>query len=73
MPIAFTRMKQFEQLGKPLHGVAVGAAAGSTMASGLRDIVKTTGTIISASPSPPPSYHPLVVPLRMQHDLPESD
>lgn len=70
MPIAFTRMKQFEQLGKPLHGVAVGAAAGSTMASGLRDIVKTTGTIIY---SPPPSHRrpPRVVPLHIneQPDL----
>ncbi|KAL1852437.1 hypothetical protein Daus18300_012196 [Diaporthe australafricana] len=70
MPIAFTRMKQYEQLGKPLHGVAIGAAAGSTMATGLRDIVKTTGTIISASPSPPPSFLPRVVPLRMQNDQP---
>ena len=69
MPIAFTRMKQFEQLGKPLHGVASGAAAGSTMASGLRDIVKTTGTIIY---SPPPSHrHLRVVPLHIneQPDL----
>ncbi|KAL2277481.1 hypothetical protein FJTKL_15398 [Diaporthe vaccinii] len=69
MPIAFTRMKQFEQLGKPLHGVAVGAAAGSTMASGLRDIVKTTGTIIY---SPPPSARPRVVPLHI-HQQPELD
>lgn len=69
MPIAFTRMKQFEQQGKPLHGVAVGAAAGSTMASGLRDIVKTTGTIIY---SPPPSARPRVVPLHI-HQQPELD
>lgn len=69
MPIAFTRMKQFEQLGKPLHGVAVGAAAGSTMASGLRDIVKTTGTIIY---SPPPAARPRVVPLHI-HQQPGLD
>ena len=61
-------MKQFEQLGKPLHGVASGAAAGSTMASGLRDIVKTTGTIIY---SPPPT-RPRVVPLHV-HEQPELD
>ncbi|POS75699.1 hypothetical protein DHEL01_v205916 [Diaporthe helianthi] len=70
MPIAFTRMKQFEQLGKPLHGVASGAAAGSTMASGLRDICKTTGSIIY---SPPPSHsRPRVVPLHI-HEQPELD
>ncbi|KAH8761698.1 hypothetical protein F5883DRAFT_127878 [Diaporthe sp. PMI_573] len=69
MPIAFARMKQFEQLGKPLHGGASGAAAGSTMASGLRDIVKMTGTTIY---SPPPSHcRPCVVPLHIneQPDL----
>ncbi|KKY32028.1 putative negative acting factor [Diaporthe ampelina] len=69
MPIAFTRMKQFEQLGKPLHGVASGAAAGSTMASGLRDIVKTTGTIIY---SPPPEARLRVVPLHI-HERPNLD
>ncbi|KAJ0115104.1 hypothetical protein J7T55_001513 [Diaporthe amygdali] len=68
MPIAFTRMKQFEQLGKPFQGVAIGAAAGSTMASGLRDIVKTTGTIIS-SPRP----HSLGMPLRVLHEHPDLD
>ncbi|KAG8161204.1 hypothetical protein KVR01_009468 [Diaporthe batatas] len=70
MPIAFTRMKQFEQLGKPLHGVASGAAAGSTMASGLRDIFKATGSIIY---SPPQSHcRPRVVPLHI-HEQPDLD
>lgn len=54
MPIAFTRMKQFEQLGKPFHGVASGAAARTTMASGLSDIVRTTGIVI-----PTPADYPL--------------
>lgn len=68
MPIAFTRMKQFEQLGKPLHGVASGAAARTTMASGLSDIVRTTGTVVS----PPLDYHPRRLPLRPVEEDPDS-
>lgn len=75
MPIAYTRMKQFEQLGKPFHGVASGSAARTTMASGLSDIVRTTGSVISSPPSPPPAYHlprqhmPLRMLLHEQQDL----
>ncbi|ROW06167.1 hypothetical protein VMCG_04497 [Cytospora schulzeri] len=71
MPIAYTRMKQFEHLGKPLHGVASGAAARTTMASGLSDIVRTTGIVISSPPSPPdhpPRQH---MPLRILYDEPQ--
>ncbi|PSR81736.1 hypothetical protein BD289DRAFT_438686 [Coniella lustricola] len=50
MPIAFMRMKQFEAQGKQLQGVAVGAAAGSVMTSGMRDVIRATGTILSSEP-----------------------
>lgn len=49
-------MKQFEQIGKPFHGVASGAAARTTMASGLSDIVRTTGIVIP-SPADFPARH----------------
>ncbi|KUI71523.1 White-opaque regulator 1 [Cytospora mali] len=66
MPIAYTRMKQFEKLGKPLHGVASGAAARTTMATGLSDIVRTTGSVIS-----PPIYTTRHMPMRISHQQPE--
>ncbi|KAK7749550.1 hypothetical protein SLS53_000126 [Cytospora paraplurivora] len=69
MPIAFTRMKQFQQLGKALHGVAPESiAARSTMASGLSDDVNPSSTLVSS----PPDHHPRGVPLRFpdqQQDL----
>lgn len=50
MPIAFQRMKQFESLGQQLQGVAAGARADAVMRTGVRDIMRTTGTVIVSSP-----------------------
>lgn len=58
-------MKQFEKLGKPFHGVASGAAARTTMALGLSDIVKTTGSVISSRLDYLPRQQ---VPLRILHE-----
>lgn len=57
MPIAFQRMKQFESLGQQLQGVAAGARANAVMRTGVRDIMRTTGTVIVSSPDwlPKPS------------------
>lgn len=60
MPIAFTRMKQFESQGKQLHGVASGAAAASVMTGGLKDLMKTTGTVIKS----PPNHDLRALPIR---------
>lgn len=59
MPIAFMRMKQFESQGRQLQGVAVGAAAGSVMSSGLKDVMRAHGSIISSAPD----YHPRTIPV----------
>lgn len=59
MPIAFTRMKQFESQGKQLHGVASGAAAASVMTGGLKDLMKTTGSVINKSPNLDPRALPI--------------
>lgn len=60
MPIAFTRMKQFEAQGKQLHGVAVGTAAATVMNGGLKEVMKTTGAIISS----PRDHYPKAYPIR---------
>lgn len=59
MPIAFMKMKQFEAQGRCLQGVAAGAAAGSVMTSGLKDVMRHNGTVIAS----PPNFHARVVPL----------
>lgn len=61
MPIAFTKMKQFEAQGKQLQGVAAGAAAGSVMKAGTRDLMRTTGTVMTS----PPDYHPRKLPMHV--------
>lgn len=61
MPIAFTKMKQFEAQGKQLQGVAAGAAAGSVMKAGTRDLMRTTGSVLSS----PPDYHPRTLPMHV--------
>lgn len=50
MPIAFTKMKQFEAQGKQLQGVAAGAAAGSVMKAGTTDLIRTTRSVLLSSP-----------------------
>lgn len=54
MPIAFARMKQFEAQGKQLQGVAAGSAAGSVLTSGLKHVMRTTGTVITTPPNQTP-------------------
>lgn len=60
MPIAFTRMKQFESQGKQLHGVASGAAAASVMTGGIKDLMNTTGSVMKT----PPNHNPRAMPIR---------
>lgn len=55
MPIAFMRMKQFEAQGRQLQGVAVGAAAGAVMTSGLKNLMKSHGSVI---PNTIPTEYP---------------
>ncbi|KAF3771364.1 hypothetical protein M406DRAFT_67672 [Cryphonectria parasitica EP155] len=69
MPIAFTRMKQFESQGKQLQGVASGAAAGSVMTTGITSLLKTTGSIMSSQSK----YHPKSVPMHILKREPEED
>lgn len=59
MPIAFMKMKQFEAQGRQLQGVAAGAAAGSVMISGLEDVMRAHGSVITS----PPDYHPRTAPV----------
>lgn len=53
-------MKQFESQGKQLHGVATGAAAASVMTGGIKDLIKTTGSVIKS----PPNHDPRAIPIR---------
>lgn len=70
MPIAFMKMKQFESQGRQLQGVAAGAAAGSVMSSGLKDVMRVHGSVISSAPD----YHPRTVPLGLfKREFPEDD
>ncbi|CAN8096117.1 unnamed protein product [Discula destructiva] len=70
MPIAFMKMKQFESQGRQLQGVAAGAAAGSLMTSGLKDIMRVHGSVIVS----PPDYHARTVPLNLfQKEYSEDD
>lgn len=57
-------MKQFESQGKQLHGVASGAAAASVMTGGLKDLIKTTGSVIKT----PPNHDPRAIPIRTLSD-----
>lgn len=69
MPIAFTKMKQFEAQGKQLQGVAAGAAAGSVMTAATRDLIRTTGTVMTS----PPDYHPRTLPMHFLKTEPMED
>lgn len=69
MPIAFTKMKQFEAQGKQLQGVAAGAAAGSVMTAATRDLIRTTGSVMTS----PPDYHPRTLPMHVLKTEPMED
>lgn len=69
MPIAFTRMKQFESQGKQLHGVADGAAAGTVMTSGVRYLMRTTGSVMK----PPPEDQTIIVPIHVKSESPADE
>lgn len=53
------KMKQFEAQGRQLQGVAAGAAAGSVMSSGLKDVMRVHGSVISSAPD----YHSRTIPV----------
>lgn len=55
MPITFSRMRQFQEQGKHFQGIASGSAAATVMSAGVRDVLKTTGTVIPKEPPPPPT------------------
>lgn len=60
MPIAFMKMKQFESQGRQLQGVALGAAAGLVMTSGLKDLIRVHGSVLGDGT--PPVSTPRTVP-----------
>lgn len=70
MPIAFTRMKQFESQGKQLRGIADGAAAGTVMNTGVRYLMRTTGSVMK----PPPEDQTIIIPIHVvKREPPEDD
>lgn len=63
-------MKQFESQGKQLHGVASGAAAASVMTGGIKDLIKTTGSVMKTPPNVDPRR---AIPIRTLTDDDDDD